>query len=180
MKKFKTVLSILTLGFFATIGIATAAPDLSGTVKATMSGDGYTYVKIETAEGKIWVAVPETNIARGSTVKFKNGIPTENLTSADLDTTFKKIFISTGIAGSVKSSPASVDAKPAQTTAKNNAEVAKSPDPKSTTVTTKISPFLFTGEGWVCESGDCEVYESGGSKQGIASLRRNKGSNSSD
>ena len=48
MSKFRAVL------IFITLGIAFAAPDLAGTVKATMSGDGYEGHEVNqefTAEG---------------------------------------------------------------------------------------------------------------------------------
>ena len=57
----------------ATTGPARAAASmadaaLQGTVVETMNAAGYTYLQVESAAGKTWVAIPESTVTKGQQV----------------------------------------------------------------------------------------------------------------
>lgn len=73
---------------------------LSGTVVETMNAAGYTYVCVEKAGKKTWVAIPETKVTVGSKVSFQPGQVMPNFTSKSLNRTFDSIVFSGGLASS--------------------------------------------------------------------------------
>ncbi|QQG65485.1 DNA-binding protein [Desulfobulbus oligotrophicus] len=70
---------------------------LLGTVLETMNSNGYTYVYLDTKEGKTWVAVPETSVTTGESIACMPGIPMHNFTSNTLNRTFETIIFSPGL-----------------------------------------------------------------------------------
>jgi hypothetical protein len=72
------------------------AGDLSGKVVETMNSGGYTYVCLEKAGRKTWVAVPEMKVAVGSTLSFQPGAVMPTFTSKTLNRTFENIVFSPG------------------------------------------------------------------------------------
>ncbi|MEN8188399.1 MAG: DNA-binding protein [Thermodesulfobacteriota bacterium] len=78
----------------------------SGGVKAkvleTMNSGGYTYFHAETADGKIWVAVPEAKISKGQEVTYLPGMVMKNFESKTLGRTFESVVFSSGLAGNGK------------------------------------------------------------------------------
>jgi len=86
---------------------------LQGTIAETMNSNGYTYVQLDTARGKIWVALPETQVKTGQTVTAAPGMTMHNFTSKTLNRTFDSIVFSPGLdkGGPAAGQPAS-DAKP--------------------------------------------------------------------
>jgi hypothetical protein len=71
----------------------------SGTVVETMNASGYTYVCLEKAGKKTWVAVPETKVTVGSKMTFQPGQVMSNFPSKSLNRTFDSIVFSGGVAG---------------------------------------------------------------------------------
>ncbi len=69
---------------------------LSGKVVETMDAGGYTYVQIEKAGKKTWVAVPEMKVAVGQEISFMPGQEMPNFKSKSLNKTFESIIFSGG------------------------------------------------------------------------------------
>jgi len=64
---------------------------LTGKVAETMNGGGYTYVKVQTAQGEQWAAVPETQVKKGDTVNIAAQMTMEKFESKTLNRTFDTI-----------------------------------------------------------------------------------------
>jgi len=73
------------------------AADTSGTVLETMNAAGYTYAHVDSGTGKIWIAVPKTEIAAGDRISYSEGMEMKNFHSKSLDRTFPSIIFSSGI-----------------------------------------------------------------------------------
>jgi len=63
-----------------------------GTVLETMDSGGYTYVAIETSQGPIWAAGPQTSVKAGDVVEIPEGMPMNQFTSKTLGRTFDVLF----------------------------------------------------------------------------------------
>ena len=70
---------------------------LQGTVLETMNSNGYTYLQLDAKQGKIWVAIPETQLKAGQTVTCAPGMPMYNFSSKTLNRTFETIIFSPGL-----------------------------------------------------------------------------------
>ncbi len=92
----------------ASAAATTAAPTMvTGTIKETMSGGGFTYVLLESAGGApTWYAMPETKVAAGDSITLQAGSTFPNFYSKALDRTFESLIFSQGLAG------ATADANP--------------------------------------------------------------------
>ena len=64
---------------------------LQGTVVETMNAAGYTYLQVESAAGKTWVAIPESTVTKGQQVTCLPGMVMENFQSKTLGRTFPTI-----------------------------------------------------------------------------------------
>jgi hypothetical protein len=71
---------------------------LSGKIVESMDSGGYTYVNIENAGKKTWVAVPKTRVTVGQNISFQPGMVT-NYHSKTLNRTFEAIVFSGGVIG---------------------------------------------------------------------------------
>jgi len=71
---------------------AAAAMSLEGKVAETMDVSSYTYLHIETSSGKVWAAVPKSQVAVGSQVAVDNAMKMGNFHSPSLNRTFDEIF----------------------------------------------------------------------------------------
>jgi len=74
-----------------------APAGLTGKVAETMDSAGYTYVQLENAGKKTWVAVPQTKITKGKTMTFSPGMEMKNFESKSLKRTFDSIIFSGGV-----------------------------------------------------------------------------------
>ena len=109
---FKTSLACCLLFFVTTLAVAAAdaaegPPDnelFTGSVLDTMNAAGYTYIKIDTEDGQIWAALPESVVKVGDTISIVRGMEMKDFHSNALDKTFPKIFFSPGISESAGSS----------------------------------------------------------------------------
>jgi hypothetical protein len=81
-------------GAGATTGAATgAAPAaVSGKVLETMDSGGYTYVKLATAGGAAWAAVPKATVKVGDPVTLQNPMEMRQFHSKTLNRTFERIW----------------------------------------------------------------------------------------
>jgi hypothetical protein len=76
---------------------AKAAPvPIKGKVVETMDAAGYSYVCLENAGQKIWLAVPATKVVVGEERAFLPGAVMPKFTSKSLNRTFDKIIFSSG------------------------------------------------------------------------------------
>ena len=71
---------------------------LQGKIVETMDSNGYTYLLLDAALGKIWVAIPQTAVKVGQEVNCSPGLTMNNFTSKTLNRTFEAIIFSPGIA----------------------------------------------------------------------------------
>lgn len=79
--------------------VAQAQGPMSGKVLETMDSGGYTYIHVEKAGMKMWVAIPSTKgIEVGQTVTFQPGMTMRNFKSSTLGRTFDAIYFSGGLA----------------------------------------------------------------------------------
>jgi hypothetical protein len=74
-----------------------AASGYTGTVKETMTTAGYTYVRVDTAKGKIWAAAPEFPVKVGDKVTVPPGAAMKNYQSKTLNRTFDLVYFVSGI-----------------------------------------------------------------------------------
>jgi len=88
-------------------GQATAAPAVSGEVLETMDAASYTYVKLQTADGELWAAGPQTPVQVGETIELGQGMLMPDFHSTELDRTFDEIWF---VGGFAKAGGAQMDA----------------------------------------------------------------------
>lgn len=114
----RTVLALCILFAVALRGASAAAPEkpvplptvktptvkspktepavLSGKVVETMNAGGYTYICLEKAGRKTWIAVPEMKVTVGKEMAFQPGQVMTNFSSKTLNRTFESIIFSSG------------------------------------------------------------------------------------
>jgi len=96
-------------------GLATAATPqngtLSGEVLEARSVEGYTYLRLRTATGETWAAVPTTTVRTGERVTLADPMVMENFESKSLKRKFDRIVFAT-VAGN-EAAPAAAKAVPA-------------------------------------------------------------------
>lgn len=68
-----------------------------GKVLSAETAGGYTYMEVETGNGKTWVAAPATKVAVGNVISWSGAAPMRNFNSPSLGRTFDEILF----AGSV-------------------------------------------------------------------------------
>jgi len=74
------------------------APGLRvGAVKETMTSGGYTYALLDTSDGEVWVAGPQSELAVGDRVETAPGSEMRDFTSSTLNRTFPQVFFVTAI-----------------------------------------------------------------------------------
>ncbi|MGD9948527.1 MAG: DNA-binding protein [Desulfobulbus sp.] len=70
---------------------------LQGKIIETMDSNGYTYLLLDAAQGKVWVAIPQTAVKVGQEVSCAPGLTMNNFTSKTINRTFEAIIFSPGI-----------------------------------------------------------------------------------
>lgn len=68
---------------------------LAGPVVEKLDAPPYSYLKVKTAQGEVWAAVPQTNIAKGTTVRVFNPMLMTDFSSKALKRTFKEVYFGT-------------------------------------------------------------------------------------
>jgi len=87
-----------------------AAPAVSGKLLERLDAASYSYLRIQTAQGEVWAAVPQAKLEKGAEVNVVNAMPMGAFESKTLNKKFDNIYFGTlGEAGA---------AAPAQTGAK--------------------------------------------------------------
>jgi hypothetical protein len=87
--------ALSALLFAAAFAAAAAAPPpagaLQGEVLETRNVDGYTYLRLKTASGETWAAVPTSTVKPGAKVTIGNSMVMENFESKTLKKKFDRI-----------------------------------------------------------------------------------------
>ena len=83
---------------------ATPEGALSGEVLETLPVSKYTYLRLRSADGEIWAAVPSANVALGSRVTISDATRMDDFKSATLGRSFKVIYFGT-LGGVAPTSP---------------------------------------------------------------------------
>lgn len=129
--KFALALSALILA--ATAATAQMAPSLKGEVLETKNVDSYTYLRLKTADGETWAAVPTATVKKGEQVTIGNATTMRNFQSKTLNKSFDKIVFGQIVDASAK--PASPHgAAPAVAPAAADVKVAKASGADAKTV----------------------------------------------
>ena len=76
---------------------------INGKVIETMDAAGYTYVKLKTASGDVWAAVPQTKVTVGANVTLAGNMTLDNFESKTLKRKFDHIIF--GTLGGPQSAP---------------------------------------------------------------------------
>ena len=63
----------------------------NGKVLEVLDTDMYTYLQVTTEKGPLWIAAYMTNVTKGSTVKYSNGVAMSRFYSKALNRTFDVI-----------------------------------------------------------------------------------------
>ena len=91
----RTFESILFLSRFASP--APTPEGQVGTALEVLHGGGYTYVRVEQADGEVWVAGMPVDVQEGQTVAWSGGAPMVDFESPTLDRTFDQILFVDGL-----------------------------------------------------------------------------------
>jgi hypothetical protein len=98
MKKVSIFVVFFAVLLFVAVPFAGASDGPSGKVLETMDSGGYTYVHVENAGQKFWVAIPQTKIKVGQNVTFQPAMVMKNFKSKSLNREFDVIYFSGGLA----------------------------------------------------------------------------------
>jgi hypothetical protein len=94
---------------------APASPTVSGKLLERLDAASYSYLRIQTAQGEVWAAVPQAKLEKGAEVAVVNAMPMGAFESKTLNKKFDNIYFGTlGEAGAAAPAPAA----PAATGAK--------------------------------------------------------------
>ncbi len=84
---------------------ATTDDGVTGKILETMDSGGYTYVRLATATGEQWAAVPAAKVTVGATVTIAEPMVMTNFESKTLGRTFDKVLFGS-LAGAAAAAPA--------------------------------------------------------------------------
>lgn len=76
---------------------AVEMPVNSGIVLETMDAADYTYIKVQTDEDSVWVAMPTTKVEKGVRINYALGMVFRDFESKTLGRTFTKVIFSPGL-----------------------------------------------------------------------------------
>lgn len=91
---------------------------LRGKVLETHPAAGYTYLRLQTATGEEWAAIPKTDLKVGAEVTIANPAMMFDFPSKSLNRTFPKIAFGSGLVGSeahAQGAPAAAAGQPGET-----------------------------------------------------------------
>jgi len=88
-------------------GTPSQASGLSGKVLERIAASPYCYLRLQTARGEVWAAVPEVKVEKGAEVTVVNPMLMSNFESKTLNRTFPEIFFGAlaGPAGAPAAAP---------------------------------------------------------------------------
>jgi hypothetical protein len=109
-------------------GGMTAAPapgqGLSGKVLERLDAAPYCYLRIQTATGEVWAAVPQAKVEKGTEVTVVNPMIMNNFESKTLNRTFPEVFFGTLASAGAGAAPAGAAPTPGAAVAPPGAPVA--------------------------------------------------------
>ncbi|HSD19879.1 MAG TPA: nucleotide-binding protein [Anaeromyxobacter sp.] len=76
-------------------GAAAPAPALQGKVLERLDAPPYSYLKLQTAQGETWAAVPKTEIEKGKDVSVAGAMPMKDFESKTLNRKFDVVYFGT-------------------------------------------------------------------------------------
>jgi hypothetical protein len=109
MKVVPAVLLAILLGF--SLGSASAAAGLQGTVLETIDAAQYTYLRLKTANGEVWAAVTHADVKQGAQVTIQDPMVMTNFESKTLNRKFDKIVFGT-LGGTAAAAPSGMPIPP--------------------------------------------------------------------
>lgn len=133
--------AVLAAAAFAAPAAFAQAPTVKGEVLETQDIEGYTYMRLKTAEGETWAAVPTAKVKKGAQVTLENVMVMQNFESRALKRKFDRILFASLAQGGAKAAaaesghPKSAPAKPAAPVRK----IAKATGPNARTVAEVVS-----------------------------------------
>ena len=111
------------------------ANNLSGKLLERIDASPYSYLKIQSAKGEIWAAVPETKVEKGADVTVFNAMQMDNFESKTLKRKFDVVFFGTLEAPTASPSPTEQHAAAAKgPTSGPDVKVDKATGPDARTV----------------------------------------------
>lgn len=113
--KSDAIVAAPTTGAQPTPAAPAAAQGISGKVLERLDAAPYCYLRIQTAKGEVWAAVPEAKVEKGAEVTVANPMLMNNFESKTLNRTFPEVFFGTlgGAPGSASAGSAPATAAPA-------------------------------------------------------------------
>lgn len=88
----------------AAVSAPAAASGVSGEVMEVHDVESYTYLRLKTASGDVWAAVPNAKVKKGAKVTLQNPMTMTNFESKALKKKFDQILFAT-LAGSASAAP---------------------------------------------------------------------------
>ena len=76
-------------------GAPGASATVTGKVLERLDAPPYSYLKLQTAQGESWAAVPKTEVEKGSDVTVTGAMPMQNFESKTLGRTFEVVYFGT-------------------------------------------------------------------------------------
>ncbi len=136
MKTFTALATLLLAGAVLTTAQAAPpappSPGLKGEVLETRDVDSYTYLRLKTAQGEVWAAVPTTGTKKGAQVTIGNSMVMRDFESKALHKTFDQIVFGQIVEPGAK--PAAAHGATPAAAADPVVKVAKATGPDSKTV----------------------------------------------
>jgi hypothetical protein len=114
-KKSDVIVAAPTAGTPPTAAAPSAAQGISGKVLERIDAAPYCYLRIQTAKGEVWAAVPQAKIEKGTEVTVVNPMLMNNFESKTLNRVFPEVFFGTlgGAPGAAPAGSPSAAAAPA-------------------------------------------------------------------
>lgn len=137
-------LTVFTIFFSPVITITAemqGTESISGKIVETMNAAGYTYANLSTANGPLWVALPQTALNVGDEISCKPGMEMKDFYSNSFNRTFASIIFSEGVIGGEPSNPHASAVVPAATEQEDSFEAAVESE-KQAPAATQIQPQL--------------------------------------
>jgi hypothetical protein len=94
-KKSDAIVAAPTTGALPAAGAPAAGSGLTGKVLERIDASPYCYLRIQTARGEVWAAVPEAKIEKGTEVTVANPMVMNNFESKTLNRTFAEVYFGT-------------------------------------------------------------------------------------
>jgi hypothetical protein len=91
MKTLPAFVALVLLSLVLSAQTQAQALTLTGQVLETRDVENYTYLRLQTASGEVWAAVPTTSVGKGAQVTIGGVMMLQNFESKSLKKTFDKI-----------------------------------------------------------------------------------------